>query len=169
MISLIEKSLNAKTSEEIQEVLNNLKFRIPKPYRLNSVTETLHLGEANCYEASLVAAHLMRSQGFVPRLLLLFSPPKNKVREGHAVYVYEKDGNFFSLGRSSNIDLEARLHPHKTIESLASSYAKGFNGMGLVLDSFAVVELKGNEWVASKKPITEYLVNLASTANYTKI
>ncbi len=170
MTDIIQLAANAKTPEDVQGVLNNLKFvrRGPtlKDYQLNSALVTLHNAEGNCYEGVFVAAHLMRMQGFIPRVLFLACEQKEGIIEGHAVFPYHQDGKFFTLGHSGHPDLKSRRIPFDSVENLAKSYAPILIELGYKLTGWAVEELRGNDWAISQTPITKKYLELVNNARY---
>ncbi|HJX50620.1 MAG TPA: hypothetical protein VJ438_04105 [Candidatus Nanoarchaeia archaeon] len=114
----ILKKIN--TPSKIQDFLNSLKTN----FELNGDTcssprKVLREGHAHCMEGAILAAAILRLQGFKP---LIVDLETNKDDYDHAIAVFNKDGFWGALSKTNHAVLRYREPVYKSIRELVMSF-----------------------------------------------
>ena len=141
------------TPLKVQQFLNAI------PYNDETGRETLRSfrgvvadHSAHCLEAALAAATVLEQHGYPPLLLDL----ESQDQLDHVVFLYRKDGNWGTVGRSRDPGLHGRKPRFRSLRTLVESYAAPFVDFTGRIIGFAVLDLAnlGNyDWRFSERNV----------------
>lgn len=117
---IYNKLSKLSTPEKVQDFLNNLPFnheRRKETYR--SVSQTLKIGKAHCFEGALVAAAAFYIHGNKP-LLMDLRTTNNDI--DHVVALFKKDKYWGAVSKTNHPVLRYREPVYKSVRELAMSY-----------------------------------------------
>ncbi|MFH2021409.1 MAG: hypothetical protein ABIJ34_08415 [archaeon] len=127
---------------EVQELLDTFSYHVDDPYVVKAPKRCLLVKKVHCLEAAIVAAYLLPQ--YKPLLLHLTTYNYSDAINGfiaHAIFVYEDNGGFFSIGRSKFEALQGRLMPQRTVEDLARDYGWSMMNVGRLFKEAGTVNL----------------------------
>lgn len=143
---------------------------------VNSAVRTLDRGEANCLEAGLVAAFLMKQLGYDPVIMSMLTD--KKIDDGlfgvnleHVVYIFKDGLGYLSLGKSRYPELESREKPFPTVKELARSYIESFEKYGIKLLEWGQFDLReaGIDWERASHDISKLNRIISKKTEYHQI
>lgn len=105
---------------KIQDFLNGLKINFElEGETCMSPRMVLRTGKAHCVEGALLAAAVLRFQGYKPLVVDLES---NKKDFDHVIAVFQKDGAWGAIGKTNHATLRYREPIYKNIRELVMSF-----------------------------------------------
>lgn len=150
-LSIKYSNLFNSSPEKIQEFINsNLPHR-NSAFPLYSAYSTLKNKTGSCLECAFVAA-LFLEQKYKVRILNL-DTDKNI---GHALYLFEENSLFGTVGNSSRESLRWREPKYKTVEELVETFRKPLADAGYILGKFIVDNLENardDDWKYSLRDL----------------
>jgi hypothetical protein len=142
-----------RTPARVQRMLTGMRYNWERcGATLRSFREVVRQGEAHCLEAALSAAVILEQHGYPPLLLSLESQDKLD----HVIFVFQRRGQWGSVGRSRDTGLHGRRPVFRNLRQLAWSYFDPYvdttarlTGYGLA----SMYELGGYDWRFSKRNV----------------
>ncbi len=130
------KYLFSSSAKQIQEFIDKyISHRtITTPLQSALITLTQRMG--TCLESAFLAALFLENK-YGTKILSLHT---NK-NIGHALYLFEEDESFGTIGNSSREDMKWRKAIYKNIKELSESFREPLNEAGYILTSFDVENL----------------------------
>ena len=144
-----------RTPAAVQRFLNALPYNTePPPGRatLRSFRGVVRHHTAHCLEAALAAAVILEAHGYPP-LVLSFESIDNL---DHVLFVYRRNGQWGSIGRSRDPGLHGRKPVFRTPRDLALSYVDPYIDYTGRITGYAVVDLRilgAYEWRVSEQNV----------------
>ena len=168
--SILERAL------ETQRILDSKGHRLHSrniwgwKRKLNSGRATELKENCNCVEGALFAAYNMfRHDSVDPRLLIIYNDSR-KGQPGHAVYLFELDGSYYTINHSGK--LRPGLRKGNSVDELVDGYVEelkshGYDPMGhFVFDLEAPqkgeIGRKQPKWFDSKRDVSYLLKELCA-------
>lgn len=161
------RSLN--TPKKIQDFINTLgkKPETHNEHIVRSPRIVLQTMTANCMEGALLAAALFNYHGGKPLLLDLKVGKRNNNDVDHVVALFESDGYFGAISKTSHAVLRYREPVYKTLRELALSYfheyftnSDGRKTLRSFSKPFDVQKRFGTRWITTEHDIFEIAVAL---------
>jgi hypothetical protein len=177
MLSVEEKKLfqTLNSPKKIQDFINTLgkKPEIKNGHIVRSPRYVLQTMTANCMEGALLAAAIQLYYREKPLLLDLKVGKNNNKDVDHVVALFEKDGYFGAISKTSHAVLRYREPIYKTLRELVLSYFHEYftNDDGKkTLRSFSkpfdVQKRFGTRWITTEHDIFEIAVALDESPHF---
>jgi hypothetical protein len=156
------------TPSKIQDFLNSLKIN----FELNGDTclsprKVLKLGHAHCMEGAILAAAILRLQGYKPLIVDLETNDKDY---DHAIAVFQKNGHWGALSKTNHAVLRYREPVYRNMRELVMSFFHEYflssNGKKTLRRYSMPVDLSrfdNQKWIISEEDvwfIPEHLANV---------
>jgi hypothetical protein len=130
-----------RTPAAVQQYLNALPYNTePPPGRatLRSFRGVVAHGTAHCLEAAIAAAVILEQHGYPPLVMSLESIDELD----HVVFVYQRNRQWGSVGRSRDPGLHGRRAVFPTIRALARSYVEPYVDRTGAIKAYGVTDLR---------------------------
>ncbi len=130
------KHLFNSSAEQVQEFINThiVHRNITTP--LQSALMTLIKANGTCLESAFLASLFLENK--YGKKILSLHTDKNI---GHALYLFEENGLFGTVGNSSRRNMKWRNPIYKSIKELSESFRKPLNAANYVLTNYSVEDL----------------------------
>lgn len=155
--------------KKIQDFLNTLgkKPEAKKEHIVRSPRIVLETRTANCMEGALLACAILQFHGTRPLLLDLKVAENNNKDVDHVVALFEIDGHYGAISRTSHAVLRYREPIYKTLRELVLSYfheyftnSDGKKTLRSYSKPFDVQKRFGARWITTEHDIFEIAVAL---------
>lgn len=163
---ILKKLRPLKDPKKIQDFLNGLGRRTGKEKHIvRSPKAVLEEGTANCIEGALVAAAALLMHGERALLLDLKVGARNTKDVDHVVALFERDGHYGAISKTSHAVLRYREPVYESVRELALSYFHeyftddGKKTLRSYSEPFDISAHFGTSWVTSDEDL--YLLAVA--------
>jgi hypothetical protein len=163
----IFRSLNSP--KKIQDFINTLakKPEAKNEHIVRSPRVVLQNRTANCMEGALLAAAILQFHGEKPLLLDLKVGKNNNKDVDHVVSLFQIDGHYGAISKTSHAVLRYREPIYKTLRELVLSYfheyftnSDGRKTLRSYSKSFDISKRFGTRWITTEHDIFEIAVAL---------
>ncbi len=161
--------------KKIQDFLNtfNQKPEEKNGHIVRSPRTVLQTRTANCMEGALLAATILQFHGEKPLLLDLKVADTNNKDVDHVVALFEMDGHYGAISRTSHAVLRYREPIYKTLRELVLSYfheyftnSDGKKTLRSYSKPFDVSKRFGTRWITTEHDIFEIAVALDESPHF---